>query len=144
MLLFSKLQGGVLNTMKKEYPILPVGKVRSVVGLRREKYRKIVWHSAELYVKTFLPLDEYRSLINGIVHYCITDSGEPLYDMVDFATRLNIVVAYALVELPNNIDDLYYTIYESDLYQTICANVNKGQVESVLSFVNRYFGAGVG
>lgn len=122
--------------MKVEYKPLPLSKVRSVVGQRRIKYRKIVWHTAEMYVKTFLSLDEYKDLIDSIIQACTADDGERIYELVDFATRVNIIVAYALIELPEEIDELYYTVYESDLFQTVCKNVNHDQIDAIITCIN--------
>lgn len=130
--------------MEKEFRILPLSNVRRVVGLRRVKHRKVVWHTSELYIKTFLPIAEYHNLTESIVQYCYADMNEPAYDMVDFATRLNIIAFYALIELPSDIDELYYIVYESDLYDVVRQNTNKAQVDSVIAFVNRYFGIGMG
>ena len=125
--------------MKVEYKPLPLSKVRSVVGQRRIKYRKIVWHTAELYIKTFLSLEEYNELTDSIVQYCYVDADCPAYEMVDFALRLNTIAFYAIIELPTDIDELYYIAYESDLYDVVCANANKAQISSIISFVDRYF-----
>ena len=125
--------------MKVDYKPLPVSKVRSVVGQRRVKYRKIVWHTSELYIKTFLSLKEYSELTESIIQYCCVDMGEPAYEMVDFALRINIIASYAVIELPTDIEELYYVAYESDLYDVVCANVNNAQINSVISFVNQYF-----
>lgn len=122
--------------MKVEYKPLPLSKVRSVVGQRRIKYRKIVWHTAEMYVKTFLSLDEYKDLIDSIIQACTADDGERIYELVDFATRVNIIAAYALIELPEEIDELYYTVYESDLFQTVCKNVNHDQIDAIITCIN--------
>jgi hypothetical protein len=124
--------------MKVDYKPLPLSKVRSVVGQRRIKYRKIVWHTAEMYVKTFLPLDEYKNLIDSIIQACTAENGECIYELVDFATKVNIIAAYALIELPEDIDELYYIVYETDLYDTVCKNANKDQVASVLTFVSDF------
>ena len=123
--------------MKVDYKPLPVSKVRSVVGQRRVKYRKIVWHTAEMYVKTFLTLTEFRQLIDTIIQTCSTEDGVLVYELIDFATRVNIIAAYALIELPEDFDELYYVVYESDLYGSVVKNVNAAQMEAILATVNQ-------
>lgn len=129
--------------MKVEYKPLPLSKVRSVVGQRRIKYRKIVWHTAEMYVKTFLPLDEYKDLIDSIVRTCTTEDGDCIYEMIDFVTRINIIAAYALIELPDDINEMHYIVYESDLYDAVVGNVNVAQVDAVVRAVREYCAIGV-
>lgn len=142
MLFFNVKNGGL--KMDNEYRVLPASKVRSVVGLRRVQYRKVVWHTAELWVRTLLDTQGYNNLISSIVEYCgrVDDAVE--LAMVDFATKLNIIIAYALVDLPDDIDDMYRVIYDSDLFKTVCTNVNSNQIQSVLNFVNAYYGVVVG
>ena len=122
--------------MKVEYKPLPLSKVRSVVGQRRIKYRKIVWHTAEMYVKTFLTLTEFRQLIDTIIQTCSMEDGALVYELVDFATRVNIIAAYALIELPEDIDELYYVVYESDLYDAVVKNANQWQIDSIVKSVD--------
>lgn len=121
--------------MKPKFNNLPVESVRRITssasGLRRDRHKKITWHTSELYVRTFLPYSEYQQLISNIVNGCITKSGDIVFDAVDFSIRLNIVMSYALVDLPEDIEELYYIVYESDLYDTVCSFINKGQIESV-------------
>ena len=122
--------------MKVDYKPLPLSNVRSVVGRRRIKYRKIVWHTAEMYVKTFLSLDEYKDLIDSIVRTCTAEDGDCIYEMIDFVTRVNIIAAYALIELPEDIDELYYVVYESDLYDVVVKNANQWQIDSIIKSVD--------
>lgn len=130
--------------MTPKFNTLSLDSVRKVTGstlsLRRNRHKKITWHSAELCLRAFLPFDEYRQVINSIVEYCLSPDGEIMYEYVDFATRLAIITSYALIELPEDFDELYFIVYESDLYQTVCSHVNKDQVSAILSAVKSSLG----
>lgn len=88
-------------------------------------------------------MSEFEDMINGIRAYCGSGSDVIRLSLVDFATRLNVITSYAFVELPSEVDDLYRIIYDSDLFQTVCNNVNKNQIEAALSFVHGYYGIDV-
>lgn len=122
--------------MDNKEHVMPIATLRRVVGLRRIKYKKVIWHTSELVIKSFLTIKEYFDTINNILMDCADKDGFVVYEMVDFATKLNIIISYALIELPDDIDELYYIAYESDLFKTICATANKDQIDSIVLSVD--------
>lgn len=100
--------------------------------------RKVVgWCSKYIEVKQMLSVDEYINVIRRIFADCRTPDSENMVqlELIDFAIKTNIISAYANIELPENLDDLYYIVYGTDLYEKVCANVNEKQVESIISSV---------
>lgn len=94
----------------------------------------------ELYVTPFLPIRIYTSLIDKILKTCERSDGDVAIELVDFALRLNIITAYSLVELPDDVDVLYYIVYCSDLYDTVAKNINQAQFNSITSTIKVYLG----
>ena len=110
-----------------------------VVGVSGRQNKKITWHTTEIIVKQFLPLDEYVDVVHQILSDCqINGDGQVAVELVDFAIRMNIISSYAFVNLPEDIESLYAIVYTSDLYDTICANVNNKQIEDIKRSVYAY------
>ena len=116
--------------------VMTLNTLRRVVGMRRTKYRKVAWHTSELVVKSFLTMKEYFDTVHSILDDCTDKDGAVVYEMVDFATKLNVIISYALIELPDDIDELYYIVYETDLYKTVYSFANKDQIDAIVSSVD--------
>lgn len=113
--------------------------IRKIAGAPENKYRTIRWHTKEIVVKRILTIEEYMRAVNNIMNDCRNPNGEDIaIELIDFAIRANIISSYAFIELPKEIDALYYTVYSSDLYDAVCANVNKTQVDSIIKSVMLY------
>ena len=63
---------------------------------------------------------------------CIGDDYSKSFMLLDFSFRVNIINAYAYVDLPTDIDTLYYIIYASDLFEIVYKRTNPAQIDAIL------------
>ncbi len=117
---------------------LSVNEVRRITGLSGKQYKKVVWHTSEIIVKQILTIKEYMDVVHNILNSCQDPEGNAAPELLDFAIRINIISAYGFVQMPEDIDTLYYVAYASDLYDTICSAINKGQLEAIKQSVMLY------
>lgn len=108
---------------------LSAKEIRRVAGICGKQYQKVQWHSAQFVVRHSISIDEYVDLIRNVVADCTTEHGI-VYELFDFSHRVNVVSAYAFVELPEDVDDVFYIMYNTDLYETVCRYANAKQIES--------------
>ena len=116
-------------------------KAKDVMSVGMRGYKEYIdynWHGKIISIKNLLSRDEYIKLIHDIGDMCISQDGNFVPEMLDFSVKLNIIINYALVEMPDDLDDIYELIYYSDLYNAVLKNISKSQVNSVL----RFFGMG--
>ena len=106
-----------------------------VTGVSQKQFKTIHWHTATIVVKQILPIDEYIETIHKIITDCRTKEDNVAVELLDFSIRANIVSSYAFIELPDDIEELYYVLYASDLYNVICSNINRCQVDSIINTV---------
>lgn len=118
--------------------VLSAAKVIADTGDATNQYRNIQWHTSRVKVRLFIPAEEYMDIVHGVLDDCLTEDGTMAYELVDFSIRLHIINAYALVELPEDFEQLYEIAYYSGLYEQICTVANKAQIESIYSAVQRY------
>lgn len=111
---------------------LSANELRRVAGVWGKQYQTVQWHSAQLVVRHSLGINEYISLIRSIVADCGPKDGEVAYELFDFSVRLNVVLAYAFVELPEDIEGAFYILYNSDLYDTVRKYANTAQISSAI------------
>ena len=57
--------------------------------------------------------------------------GDVAVELLDFSERLHIITAYAYVDMPEDFKQLYYIVYNSDLYDTVIKYVNVNQVQAI-------------
>lgn len=100
-------------------------------------YKTIKWDGYDIVVKQLLSADEFIEVVRAVFRDCrIPDTDNMVQlELIDFAIKTNIVSAYANVELPENSSDLYNLVYGTDLYETVCDNVSKTQVKSIIDSI---------
>ena len=117
--------------------MLSKNQLMRTIGVSPKQYKKVIWHTNEVIVKPFLSASEYVDMIQGILHDCQASDGVVVLELVDFAMRINVISAYAFIELPDTLDDLYYIAY-SDLYDTVCKAANNAQIGSIRYTIGLY------
>lgn len=91
------------------------------------------WHGKIIGMRTMLSQEEEIGLIHSIVDFCVKDDGSSIMpELLDFSIRLNIICAYADIDLPSSTDDIYKLICYSDLYKYVTDNVNSVQVNNII------------
>lgn len=112
------------------------------IGMRGYKeFRDVNWHGQIIKIRYLLSRSEEWDLIHSILK-CATGTFDGnnyvIPEMLDLATRANIVVTYTGIELPTSIDDQHTLLYASDLFDVITANINRAQYMSILNSIKLY------
>ena len=118
--------------------------IKRIIGFSGNMYKRVKWHDSEIVVKTYLSPKDYYDTIQSIINNCTDENGFILIEFVDFAIRSNIIASYALIELPAKLDELFYTVYCSDLYDVVFESSNRNQIESIFRTVRTYISASIG
>lgn len=121
-------------------PKVTASTLKRIAGVSGKQYKKVTWHSTTLTIKQTLTIKEYIDTVHSIIQSCMTPEETCAVELLDFAIRLNIISSYAFVELPESLEDMFYIVYSSDLYETVCKNVNNSQVASIKDTVIRMIG----
>ena len=96
-----------------------------------------MWHGIAVTVRTVLPMQEITSFVNSVMDGCYDSTHDIMVpEMMDFAFRLNVVMRYACVDLPEDIAEQYELLYNTDLYDCIVAVVNSAQVEFIRNTIS--------
>ena len=118
-----------------QIPKVAASTLMRIVGVSGKQYKKVMWHSTELIIKPLLSVDEYINVIQRIINDCSTPQGECVVELIDFSLRRNVVSAYAFVDYPDDIDDLYYILYASDLFETVRKHINDSQYDAITNTI---------
>ena len=116
---------------------LPLNDVLRTIDFSGKENKSVEWHSHKITIRPFLPIKEFLNTVRDILKDCRTPDDKVALELLDYSIRSNIIAAYALVELPKDFDELYYIVYNSDLYDLVLENSNKAQIESIINTVNR-------
>lgn len=121
-------------------PKVTASTLKRIAGVSGKQYKKVTWHSTTITVKQSLTVKEYIDTIHSIIQSCMTPDETCAVELLDFAIRSNVISSYAFVELPESLEDMFYIVYCSDLYETICRNSNSTQIDSIKETVIRMIG----
>lgn len=123
-----------------QIPKVTANTLMRIAGVSGKQYKKIQWHSTTITVKQTLSIEEYIDTIHSIIQSCMTPEKTCAVELLDFAIRSNIITSYTFVELPESLDDMFYIVYSSDLYEVVCKNASSSQIESIKTTVNKMIG----
>ena len=105
------------------------------IGMRGYKeYTDYNWHGRTIHIKQMLQRNDFYQLIHDIEEMCMSSDGDFIYEYLAFAIRLMVVVSYASVELPNNLDEAFKLLYCSDLFDVVRQNINRNQLNDIMLY----------
>lgn len=112
--------------------------LKRIIGNVYDKHVNASWHSMNLHIKRLLTVREYLDVIAEVIGMCTNSNGEFAYPLLEFAFKCCIIRAYAYVELPDNLDDLYSVVYESGIYDIVYSTANQSQINDIKHCVLRF------
>lgn len=116
---------------------LPFSAVIRHTPISNKQYKKVMWHGDEILVRPLLTLDETFAFTTHVSDLCKDDDSGPfLPELVELAFRRTVIEMYAVVELPEDIDEQYYYLFGSDLYETVAKAVNTAQLNSLRKIID--------
>lgn len=126
-----------------QIPKVTASTLKRIAGVSGKQYKKVTWHSTTITVKQFLPINDYMNLVKHIIDDCSDNDDGVVVGLVDFAFKVNVVASYSFIELPKDINDMYYIICVSDLFETISSAINRNQLNSIANIVEGVTGVRV-
>lgn len=109
--------------------------VRRVTRTYHGKQRTIQWRGLPLTVKRLLTPSELVKTITEMIDRCRSGEDECPW-LIDLSFRIGIVTSYALIELPGDLDELNFIMYETDLFEKVCENINQDQLSFIRNAVS--------
>lgn len=107
----------------------------------QKEFVPVQWNGKSLYVRPILKLKDMTFLIQDVLKTCETKTpGVLAPELIDFSFRRHIVSMYSLIEMPDDLDDQYKILYETDLFDVVTKNINKDQYQGILRAINLYVG----
>ena len=106
-----------------------------------KQYAKVMWHKNKaILVRRFIPFNEVPAIVEQIVTTVLNPETKEFYpELRDFAFRAAFVMAYALVQMPESIEDQYELLYTTDLYDVVMKHAFQAQVQSIRDAVEMCF-----
>lgn len=105
--------------------------------LEKELRNNIAWHEFEISIKYSLTLKEMLTFVNNVVNMCFEDmDGTYLPEVKDFAIKSCILEMYAGLELPENAEERYKLIYETDIAETVMEHINRIQLSEIANSID--------
>jgi hypothetical protein len=79
-------------------------------------------------VQKTLSLQQALAFIKNTVSMVIdTETGEYMPEVCDFALKLNVILSYADIPIPKDLEKAYKVVYESNLYDSVMNVINSEQ-----------------
>ena len=99
-----------------------------------QKTVDIEWCGLEIRVTRFIPLETVAAIVENVAKACFSNEDSLYIPYVLWpALRAGIIGAYTNISMPSNPDKTYMFAYADGLYEKIIENVNKTQVNDLIS-----------
>lgn len=94
--------------------------------------KRVYWKGLGIVVKTFLTFAETVRFTDNVMNACFNREKDMfLPEGLDYAFRINVLMSYTNLEIPSNIEDQYRMVFETEIYDLVCAAINPAQLDSL-------------
>lgn len=102
-----------------------------------EETKTLSVNNVEVQIKRFLSLAEVQEMVNTVVEVCVdTETGEYIPEVKDFLIRLETVILYSNITLPNDVGKQYVLLYSTYAFNTILDNIDTTQFKIILDAID--------
>lgn len=92
----------------------------------------MLWRGHPVTITPLLPLSEVTQFVNSVMSGCYNDKLDAMMpEMKDFGFRVNAIMRYAHVDMPDDIDKQYEIVYNTDIFEKVISHVNAAQLRSI-------------
>lgn len=95
------------------------------------------WRGIDVVIKGTLSFKEMLEFVNDVVMSVIQDGGDYRPEVMDFATKSNIVLRYTNLSLPDNLEHRYAILYDTDVVEFVCEHINHEQLHEIIDSAKR-------
>ena len=100
----------------------------------RPKISAVMWRGVKLVIRDVVSLSEFEKLVSIIVDQCWNGEYYQI-SLMDFAIRCGVIACYTNLALSDDAEKTYLVLYETDLYDTVCAHISKAQLDALTDAV---------
>lgn len=98
--------------------------------------RYVQWKGLTLTVRTMITFREMVELVEGVAASCRDSRDGSVHPAcMEAALRDAVLMRYAFVETPEDVEARMRLLFGTSLYETVCAAVNGEQLEAIKSAV---------
>ena len=102
-----------------------------------ERYTDVEWHGKHIKIKKTIPVADVVKLVDSVTKSMFI--GESTYspETVSFLTKCRIIDAYTNVELPEDVNEGIYLVYETDLFDIVRDNASDTQLGDIMDAIDK-------
>lgn len=112
--------------------------INAFENVMKERYiptETVSWYGIEVTIKKTLSLNAMLSFVADVVHSCFSDTGEYIPEIMDFAIRTNVMEKYTNFTLPQNLENQYALVYQTDAFEMILEMINLEQYSEMIKAI---------
>ena len=100
----------------------------------------VTWHGIRMTVRHMISMREVSDIVNNVVSLCMPDDKPSRIELCELAIRAYVVMMYAGVELPADIEKQHRLLFGTGLYESVCNAINPDQLGVIRESVHTYTG----
>lgn len=109
--------------MAKKADRIAVNEIEKIVKAQ-EDVKEVEWNGLKLKIKKYLPFEDMRVYVNGVVSACFNQDGSYQPEVKDFVRRALTVSLYTNISLPKNLNAQYDVVYGTDIVDIIYNHID--------------------
>lgn len=102
-----------------------------------ERYKEIAWNGKNLKVKYTIPIEDVFAVVDEASSHAMTSDGTYVPEMVSFFTKAFIIDKFTNIQLPKEVEDGQYLVYETDLFDIVRDNASDTQLGDIVDAIDK-------
>lgn len=122
---------------KKENVGFSVAQFKRVAKENFENVKTFDWYGETITIRETIDFSGAITFVNTIAESCFTEDGEYRPEVFDFMVRSRTLVQYAGFNMPDDIDEHYSLLYETDAFDVVLQQIDRHQFEDLVKAASR-------
>lgn len=102
-----------------------------------DRYTDVEWHGKHIKVKKTIPVADVVRLVDSVTKSMFIGENTYSPETVSFITKCQIIDAYTNVELPEDVNEGVYLVYETDLFDIVRDNASDTQLGDIMDAIDK-------
>ena len=122
---------------KKETKKVTINKLQQIADENFENIVPVEYYDETLQIKETIDFKSMMSFVNDVVSSVFLDDGNYVPEVIDFLVRSCVLRYYAGFDMPDDINEHYRVVYETDAFDVVVKVINKVQFEDIVRSINK-------
>lgn len=87
-------------------------------------------------IKYMIDFEDMLEFVEEVVANAFDSEGEYIPAVIDYMIKRNVIRRYSDIELPDDVNEEYSIIYQTDMFEQVSESINKSQLNEIINSID--------